>query len=58
MSVDLPSSTLPQVLKRRISTGSGAAVRNGGTGSSDKEVEGEATTEVFEGEEAKTLMSD
>jgi hypothetical protein len=24
MSVDLPSSTLPQVLKRRISTGTGA----------------------------------
>ena len=29
MSVDLPSSTLPQVLKRRISTGRGEAVFKG-----------------------------
>jgi hypothetical protein len=45
MSVDLPSSTLPQVLKRRISTGSGAPDVVAWTAGAE-EGEGEASTDM------------
>src|SRR5437879_6298582 len=47
MSVDLPSSTLPQVLKRRMSTGSAGAALAALTKGAD-EGEGEASTDILE----------
>jgi hypothetical protein len=47
MSVDFPSSTLPHVLKRRISIGAGAvAALRTGAGDGTEEEDGEATADM------------